>query len=788
MSMIKKLLGMTLSASMLFTSLPFSSLAMDDEVVDENEVSYKETVSENGYYITETDIRADSVTNYDGYGSIYIEQLKGNPGDFPIAGVGMIDRDGNTVVKTKESQLNLFYFDGVISLTDDYYRHFETKGVHEYPAYYSADGASLFKSNYFTGSVMRNGYAVVTKNFDEHNKSIDVYLINQNGEKVYTFDGDFRKILNTVYGGDFMTGVVTKNTAIMDCDNGWVHCFTREAGEGAWDYRVTDVWFQDAAGEVKLTLPGDKYYDCWGFKNGYAVVKSAENGKFGWIDENGEEVIPCIYEDFFTEGAFEDGLAAVKKDGYWGFIDLDNETVIPFEYQLTVGADEGLATVLKDGKYGLIDYSGNTVIGFDYDHMSTYKNGVAYAVKNGKVSIISADESGYVHPRDLLSGTGEAMDQQPVIDSSTTELTLVKGQKFELGDKDWKSSDKSVISAKKGKISVKKAGKSATLSRDGQTIDVTVIQPAYTKSCKMIVGDEKQVAVTGNNDLPVLYVSDSPDVAVVDQEGMIRAVGKGNTYVSAYVNGVQYKCKVSVAEADTSKKDFSKPVELKPMQSVTVKISGLKAKKATWTSETMHEQPPKGAVFEDDVVRISKSGKITAIGAGDTVLTAVEGSKAPVTVQISVREPEERTLHMNIKDKKTIKLYGIKGAIDWTSEDPAVASTEKNKITAVAAGETTLNAAYEKFKYSIKVYVEDYSISDPSFTGKTGNYSVKMKSGETKAVEFNQSCQPVNLKSNKCSVAYIDEEGNIHARSKGTAKCSAKINGKTVKLTVTVTD
>lgn len=89
---------------------------------------------------------------------------------------------------------------------------------------------------------------------------------------------------------------------------------------------------------------------------------------------------------------------------------------------------------------------------------------------------------------------------------------------------------------------------------------------------------------------------------------------------------------------------------------------------------------------------------------------------------------------------------------------------------------------------SIKVYVEDYSISDPSFTGKTGNYSVKMKSGETKAVEFNQSCQPVNLKSNKCSVAYIDEEGNIHARSKGTAKCSAKINGKTVKLTVTVTD
>ncbi len=35
-------------------------------------------------------------------------------------------------------------------------------------------------------------------------------------------------------------------------------------------------------------------------------------------------------------------------------------------------------------------------------------------------------------------------------------------------------------------------------------------------------------------------------------------------------------------------------------------------------------------------------------------------------------------------------------------------------------------------------------------------------------------------------VAYIDDDGFIHARSKGTAKITAKVNGKTVRITVKV--
>ena len=42
-----------------------------------------------------------------------------------------------------------------------------------------------------------------------------------------------------------------------------------------------------------------------------------------------ERIINPQYEDARN---FYEGLAAVKRNGKWGFIDEDNRTVIPFEY------------------------------------------------------------------------------------------------------------------------------------------------------------------------------------------------------------------------------------------------------------------------------------------------------------------------------------------------------------------------------------------------------------------------------------------------------------------------
>ena len=59
---------------------------------------------------------------------------------------------------------------------------------------------------------------------------------------------------------------------------------------------------------------------------------------------NYTEVISPRYED---AAAFSEGLAAVKKDGKWGYINAENEVVVPFQYDLAGEFSEGYAVVAQ---------------------------------------------------------------------------------------------------------------------------------------------------------------------------------------------------------------------------------------------------------------------------------------------------------------------------------------------------------------------------------------------------------------------------------------------------------
>lgn len=59
------------------------------------------------------------------------------------------------------------------------------------------------------------------------------------------------------------------------------------------------------------------------------------------------EVIKPQYED---AGQFSEDLAAVKQDGKWGYVDHDNNVVIPFQYELAYDFNEGYAVVAKSSR------------------------------------------------------------------------------------------------------------------------------------------------------------------------------------------------------------------------------------------------------------------------------------------------------------------------------------------------------------------------------------------------------------------------------------------------------
>ena len=80
-------------------------------------------------------------------------------------------------------------------------------------------------------------------------------------------------------------------------------------------------YFTDSKGNIII----DKQFDgVSSFSNGLAKVK--QNDKWGYVNTKGEIVIPCVYDD---ANYFFEGLAKVKQNGKWMIIDSNGQVIIP---------------------------------------------------------------------------------------------------------------------------------------------------------------------------------------------------------------------------------------------------------------------------------------------------------------------------------------------------------------------------------------------------------------------------------------------------------------------------
>lgn len=74
------------------------------------------------------------------------------------------------------------------------------------------------------------------------------------------------------------------------------------------------------------------------------VVQVKRDGKYGYINLNGDVQVPIIYDDI---GRFSEGLLAVCKDEKWGFVNGNGEEVVPLIYDDAGNFSQGLAKVVK---------------------------------------------------------------------------------------------------------------------------------------------------------------------------------------------------------------------------------------------------------------------------------------------------------------------------------------------------------------------------------------------------------------------------------------------------------
>lgn len=152
-------------------------------------------------------------------------------------------------------------------------------------------------------------------------------------------------------------------------------------------------------------------YDSIGRYNDEGIALAMLNGKYGYVNRAKEVVVPVIYDNTDIFGSpsiisvgnlYRDtisyksdwrGIAmSVQKDGKWGFVDSHGKEIIPCKYDIVenyISKNDSILPVGLNDKYGYVDLSGNVVIPLNYEFAGKFSRGVAPIVKDGKLGFIN---------------------------------------------------------------------------------------------------------------------------------------------------------------------------------------------------------------------------------------------------------------------------------------------------------------------------------------------------------------------------------------------------------------
>lgn len=185
-----------------------------------------------------------------------------------------------------------------------------------------------------------------------------------------------------------------------------------------------------------------QYKSIRNFQLGTAIVKK---DKYGLIDEQGNEILPCIYDticgvkksfriimkdslfgvtnidgDIIKQCTYTSAqdtkcdFIALKMNDKWGFCDINGQDITQYKYEAIWTFDDSSFVAKYNGFYGVADYQNNTLIPFKYDNIrykweekcpvTVVKSGTSYGLYNSKYEQVLeceyeeffADSSGYV--------------------------------------------------------------------------------------------------------------------------------------------------------------------------------------------------------------------------------------------------------------------------------------------------------------------------------------------------------------------------------------------------------
>lgn len=142
--------------------------------------------------------------------------------------------------------------------------------------------------------------------------------------------------------------------------------------------------FMDEKGNI---VTGYIYDDAEPFSDGMARV--CRNGKCGYVNHEGREVIQTVYDfigHFYTENC---GLAVARVGDRYGFIKRNGDVAIPIVYDYCDSKFfDGRVRVMLHGKWGFLDQFGNDAVPLMYDGAEAFNDGLAFVVQDNEYFVI----------------------------------------------------------------------------------------------------------------------------------------------------------------------------------------------------------------------------------------------------------------------------------------------------------------------------------------------------------------------------------------------------------------
>lgn len=349
------------------------------------------------------------------------------------------------------------------------------------------------------------------------------------------------------------------------------------------------------------------------------------------------------------------------------------------------------------------------------------------------VAIAGESTGGSIAFQNILLPSAQKVDAESVslseesasvrIGGSKQLTATVKPDNTTIKTLTWTSSDETVATVdENGLVTAKKSGSTVVTAttENGLKASCNILVPVEAEkvtldktSAVIGVGAQLQLNATvspeNTTDKNVVWASSDPSVATVDENGLVKAIAKGEAKITASSsNGKSAECAVtvSVPVLGVTLSETEKTLDAGDSFQLTATILPADAgnKSVSWSSSA------------DNVAEVDENGTVTAKAAGTaviTVLTADGYKEATCTVTVKAPVVPVTGISLN-KDALTLDVGGTETlkaslspetatnkGVKWTSSDESIVKvSDKGVVTAVKAGTASITVTSEDGSFS----------------------------------------------------------------------------------------